>query len=69
MNRKEDIKNSEYAREAFNKLRDAFGERGASIKMGEALRELGGKSGLEMISQGRARELNHRIDEIRGKKK
>ena len=66
---KEDIKNSHYAKEAYNKLKDMHGERGASIKIGEALREFGGRSGLDLIGQGRAKEVNRIIDQYRGKKK
>ncbi len=69
MSNEKDIRNSHYAKEAFNKMRDTYGERGASIKMGEPLREFGGKTGLELIGQGRAREVNSIIDQVRGKRK
>jgi hypothetical protein len=64
-------KNNYHAKEAFNKVVDAFGgdREKAGRFMGETTPELRGESALSMIGQGRAAELNHRIDEFRGKKK
>lgn len=70
MRRNQD-KNNHQAKEAFDKIVDAFkGDKEKAQRfMGETTPELRGESAYSLIGQGRAHELNHRIDEFRGKKK
>mgnify|MGYP001617672910 CR=1 FL=1 len=64
-------RNNHHAKEAFHKVVDAFkGDREkAQVFMGRDSVELGGESAFSLIGKGRAQELNHKIDEFRGKKK